>query len=211
MVKKYKLKKKFFNKSSQLKKDLTLSEKVAPPQERKGFLKDIGIASIIGATFVAYQFLDKKSVSYEDLRYKEASQTYEKLLRKTAHLSNYLLYKDYKEEEFKKLTLDYHDFLQSDFSLYKGGQVFSPAYELLDLYKGCIMSQDTSPTSNNTNPTDNCAIGKMNGYQYKLSICARQSLDAIKGKPVSISSLPDEALKSLYGIEDKPQRNDCGF
>ena len=120
-------------------------------------------------------------------------------------------YQDNIEKEREQKRQYYHDFLQSDFSLYKGGQVFSPAYELLDLYKGCIMSQDTNPTSNNTNPTDNCAIGKMNGYQYKLSICARQSLDAIKGKPVSISSLPDEALKSLYGIEDKPQRNDCGF
>jgi hypothetical protein len=170
----------------------------------KAFFAILG--TIITVSIGYYQYFYDHELKWKDLRYKEAKVVYQDLLRQTAFLSEYSKNEEFEvklfEDKLHKLDL----FLSSDFMLYKGDMVHMKALNLFIQYRNCLKTKKNDPKSS-------CNTGKLNGYQYRLSICSRLSLDHIREVPdTTIPANIDEIVERVVKNEHVDElKSDCKF
>ncbi|MGS0673911.1 hypothetical protein [Shewanella sp. 125m-1] len=152
------------------------------------------IGPVCAFSFAAYQYFVGHELKWREIRYQEAKPVYQELLERTSYLSNSV----YKEKidiiDFEEKLDELNLFLDSDFMLYKGDYIHLRASFLNMNYRACLNGLKESSDFV-------CDKSKLNGFQYRLSICARLSLDQIRKHPnfdsMSIPLSFEEFIKSL--------------
>jgi hypothetical protein len=153
------------------------------------------VSTILAGLFTFYQYTESQTDSYDEMRYIEAEKTYQKMLSMTSVMSHQFINfqgRKVNVKEFRKQVQELHDFMSSDFALYRGKGIYFPLHQLFQAYINCLKHLDEK---GKITDDSKCSSSKINGDQYYLSLCARQSLDAIRSKPFSIDT-PDNVYST---------------
>ena len=164
------------------------------------------LGTLITGAIGYYQYFYDHDLKWRDVRYKEAKVVQQDLLRQTAFLSEYSKRDNFDTKVFENKLNKLDLFLSSDFMLYKGDMVQTKAMKLFIQYRECLKTKKNDISAS-------CDTSKLAGYQYRLSICSRLSLDNIREVPdTTVPTNSNELIERIVNEENiEGLKSDCKY